>query len=82
MHGWRAGVLICYDNNVAENVRATALLGADVLFAPHATMCIPSPQPGTGFVEPALWANRERDPTSLHAEFEGLVDEVAAGTHV
>ena len=25
--GWRAGVLICYDNNLIENVRATALLG-------------------------------------------------------
>ena len=82
MHGWRAGILTCYDNNVVENVHATALLGVDVLFAPHVTMCTPSPRPGAGFVEPALWANREPDPTSLRAEFEGLVDEVAAGTRV
>jgi len=71
-HGWRAGILICYDNNVVENVRATALLGADVLFAPHVTVCTPSPRPGAGFVEPSLWATRERDPTSLRAEFGGL----------
>lgn len=82
MHGWRAGVLICYDNNVVENVRATALLGADILFAPQVTMCTLSPRPGAGFVEPVLWATRERDLTSLRAEFEGLVDEVAAGTRV
>ncbi|HEX4850153.1 MAG TPA: nitrilase-related carbon-nitrogen hydrolase, partial [Puia sp.] len=25
--GWRCGILICYDNNVIENVRATNLLG-------------------------------------------------------
>lgn len=71
-HGWRAGILICYDNNVVGNARATALLGADVLFAPHVSMCTASPRPGAGFVEPALWANRERDPTSLRAESEGL----------
>ena len=33
--GWRCGILICYDNNVIENVRATALLGADIIFMPH-----------------------------------------------
>lgn len=75
-HGWRAGILICYDNNVVENARATALLGADVLFAPHVSMCTPSPRPGDGFVEPALWANRERNPTSLRAESEGLKGRV------
>jgi predicted amidohydrolase len=35
LYGWKAGVLICYDNNVVENVRATALLGAQVIFMPH-----------------------------------------------
>lgn len=29
--GWRLGILICYDNNVNENGRITALLGADVI---------------------------------------------------
>ncbi|OAA53332.1 Nitrilase/cyanide hydratase and apolipoprotein N-acyltransferase [Cordyceps fumosorosea ARSEF 2679] len=70
--GWRAGVLICYDNNVIENVRATALRGAEILFAPHVTMCTPSTRPGAGFVDPALWHRRAEDPTTLRAEFDGL----------
>src|SRR6185437_3710276 len=52
--GWKCGILICYDNNIIENVRATTLLGADVIFMPHVTMCTPSPRPGAGFVDPAL----------------------------
>ncbi|WP_329005595.1 nitrilase family protein [Kribbella sp. NBC_00709] len=35
--GFRAGVLICWDNDLVENVRITALLGATVLIAPHQT---------------------------------------------
>ena len=72
LHGWKCGILICYDNNVIENVRATVLLGADVLFMPHVTMCTPSTRPGAGFVDPQLWYNRENDPTSLRVEFDGL----------
>jgi predicted amidohydrolase len=72
LEGWKCGILICYDNNVIENVRATALLGAEVIFMPHVTMCTPSTRPGAGFVDPALWRNREADPTSLRAEFDGL----------
>ena len=72
LFGWKCGVLICYDNNVVENVRATALLGADILFMPHVTMCTPSTRPGAGFVDPRLWAARETDPTSLRIEFDGL----------
>ncbi|WP_119393278.1 nitrilase family protein [Salinibius halmophilus] len=72
IEGWRCGILICYDNNVIENVRATALLGADVIFMPHVTMCTPSSRPGAGFVDPELWHNRHNDPTSLRAEFDGL----------
>lgn len=70
--GWKCGILICYDNNVVENVRATALLGAQIIFMPHVTMCTPSTRPGAGFVDPDLWMNREEDPTSLRLEFEGL----------
>ena len=44
--GWRCGILICYDNNVIENVRATTLLGAELIFAPHVTGCTPSSMPG------------------------------------
>src|SRR3546814_19200665 len=25
--GWKCGILICYDNNIIENVRVTSLLG-------------------------------------------------------
>lgn len=70
--GWKCGILICYDNNIIENVRATALLGAEVIFMPHVTMCTPSPRPGAGFVDPRLWDNRIADPTSLRHEFDGL----------
>ncbi|RAJ35613.1 nitrilase family protein [Pedobacter cryoconitis] len=72
LYGWKCGILICYDNNIIENVRATRLLGADIIFMPHVTMCTPSTRPGAGFVDPALWANRETDPTSLRLEFEGM----------
>jgi len=71
LYGWRCGILICYDNNILENVRATKLLGADIIFMPHVTMCTPSKRPGSGFVNPKLWINREVDPTSLRQEFDG-----------
>jgi predicted amidohydrolase len=70
--GWKCGILICYDNNIIENVRATKLLGADIIFMPHVTMCTPSTRPGAGFVDPVLWENRENDPTSLRLEFDGM----------
>jgi predicted amidohydrolase len=70
--GWKCGILICYDNNIIENVRATVLLGADIIFMPHVTMCTPSTRPGAGFVNPELWENRENDPTSLRLEFDGM----------
>lgn len=72
IHGWKCGILICYDNNIIENVRATTLLGANIIFMPHVTMCTPSTRPGAGFVEPKLWDNREADPTSLRLEFDGM----------
>jgi predicted amidohydrolase len=72
LKGWTCGILICYDNNIIENVRATALLGAQIIFMPHVTMCTPSSRPGAGFVDPQLWANRHSDPTSLRLEFDGM----------
>ncbi|MEP7259111.1 MAG: nitrilase-related carbon-nitrogen hydrolase, partial [Flavitalea sp.] len=42
IQGWTCGILICYDNNIIENVRATTLLGANIIFMPHVTMCTPS----------------------------------------
>lgn len=72
LHGWKCSILICYDNNIIENVRAVKLLGADIIFMPHVTMCTPSTRPGAGFVDPELWKNRETDPTTLRQEFDGL----------
>lgn len=72
LFGWTCSILICYDNNIIENVRAVRLMGANVIFMPHVTMCTPSTRPGAGFVDPALWYNRENDPTSLRQEFDGL----------
>ncbi len=70
--GWKCGILICYDNNIIENVRATNLLGADIIFMPHVTMCTPSTRPGAGFVDARLWENRHTNPTSLRLEFDGM----------
>ncbi|MBN1789353.1 MAG: nitrilase family protein [Bacteroidales bacterium] len=72
LQGWKCGILICYDNNIIEHVRATALLGAEIIFMPHVTMCTPSTRPGAGFVDPVLWENRETDPTPLRLEFDGM----------
>ena len=72
LHGWKCSILICYDNNIIENVRAVKLLGADIVFMPHVTMCTPSTRPGAGFVDPELWKNREADPTTLRQEFDSL----------
>ena len=72
LDGWKCAILICYDNNIIENVRAVKLLGADIIFMPHVTMCTPSTRPGAGFIDPKLWENRETDPTSLRLEFDGM----------
>ena len=70
--GVRLAVLICWDNNLVENVRATALLGADVLLAPHQTGGTASRSPhAMGVIDPALWRNRARDPEALRAAFQG-----------
>lgn len=71
INGWKCGILICYDNNIIENVRATKLLGADIIFMPHVTMCTPSPRPGAGFVDPELWKDVEKNREALRSEFDG-----------
>jgi predicted amidohydrolase len=71
-HGCRLGVLICYDNNIGENVRITALKGAEVLLAPHQTGGCDSPDPHTmGLVDRSLWENRHSDPEAIEAELRG-----------
>lgn len=69
--GTRFGMLTCYDNNLPENGRMTAMLGAEVILAPHVTGCLPSPAPGRGVVEPEVWHNRDRDPVRCRMEFDG-----------
>ena len=70
--GFRAGILICYDNNIIENVRITALAGADVLLAPHQTGGVGGKDPHRmGLIDPALWANRFADPGPIEREFRG-----------
>jgi len=70
--GVRAGILICYDNNLGENVRITALRGAQVLLAPHQTGGCHSPNPHImGRVDRALWDDREKDPGAIEAELRG-----------
>ena len=69
--GVKCGILICYDNNLPENPRVVTLMGADVIFAPHVTGGLPSPMPGRGKIDPALWQNRHRDPVPLRMEFLG-----------
>jgi predicted amidohydrolase len=71
LHGVKVGFLICYDNNLPENVRITTMLGAEVIMMPHVTGCTPSPMPGRGPVSPELWDNRDRDPARLRQEFHG-----------
>ena len=70
--GARVGVLICYDNNIGENVRITALNGAEILLAPHQTGGCDSPSPRCmGLIDPELWRNREQDPAAIEAELRG-----------
>lgn len=71
LRGWKCGILICYDNNVVENVRATKLLGADLIFMPHVTMCTPSSRPGSGFIDATLWTDRVGNAEILRREFDG-----------
>ncbi len=70
--GARVGVLICYDNNIGENVRINALMGAEILLAPHQTGGCDSPSPRCmGTIDPELWQRRDQDPQAIEAEFRG-----------
>jgi predicted amidohydrolase len=71
-HGVRVGVLICYDNNIIENVRITALMGAELLLAPHQTGGCNSVSPhGMKPVDRKIWDRREVDPGAARAEILG-----------
>ena len=71
-YGCRCGILICYDNNIIENVRITALQGAEVLIAPHQTGgCLSRSPEAMGLIDPELWRNRKNNPEAIEAEFYG-----------
>ena len=70
--GPTVGVLTCYDNNIIENARITALMGAEILLAPHQTGGCRSRSPrAMGPIDPALWERREEDPAAIEAAFRG-----------
>ncbi|WP_083508725.1 nitrilase-related carbon-nitrogen hydrolase [Arthrobacter alpinus] len=70
--GVRIGILICWDNNIVENVRATALLGATVLVAPHQTGGTNSASPrGMKPIPAELWERRAVDPEAIQNAFRG-----------
>jgi predicted amidohydrolase len=70
--GIRMGVLTCYDNNIIENARATALLGAQVLLAPHQTGGTRSRSPrGMKPIPREVWERRLRDPQGVEDVFRG-----------
>ena len=71
-HGCRVGVLICYDNNIIENARATALLGAEILLSPHQTGGCNSVSPhAMKPIDQDVWARRHEDPDACEAELCG-----------
>ncbi|MEX2399862.1 MAG: nitrilase family protein [Rhodothermales bacterium] len=71
-NGTKAGILTCYDNNLIENARITALMGAEVLIAPHQTGGCHSRSPrAMGRIDPALWHDRAENPDALRREFLG-----------
>jgi predicted amidohydrolase len=68
--GFRAGVLICWDNNLVENVRITALLGAAVLLSPHQTGGTSSRSPhGMKPIPLTTWESG--DPEAIAEAFDG-----------
>lgn len=71
-HGCRVGVLICYDCNINENVRINALMGADILLAPHQTGGCSSKNPHQmGLIDRALWDRRHTNPQAIESELKG-----------
>jgi predicted amidohydrolase len=70
--GHRIGILTCSDNNIIENVRITALEGAEILLAPHQTGGCGSKSPhGMKVIDCGLWENRNEDPKSIEDAFRG-----------
>ena len=67
--GFRVGVLICYDCNIIENVRLTALQGAEILIAPHQTGGCRSRNPHLmGVIDRRVWDDRHTNPAAIEQE--------------
>lgn len=70
--GVRFAILICWDNNLVENVRAVALDGAEVLIAPHQTGGTNSRSPhGMKPIPVDVWDRRHEEPQAISDAFEG-----------
>lgn len=70
--GFRVGVLICYDNNINENGRIAALMGAEIILAPHQTGGCRTKNPHLmGNIDRELWDNRHECPLAIEREFTG-----------
>jgi predicted amidohydrolase len=68
----RLAILICWDNNLVENVRAVALHGAEVLVAPHQTGGTNSRSPhGMKPIPQEAWDNRHSDPDTIETHLRG-----------
>lgn len=71
-HGFRVGILICYDNNINENGRITALQGAEIIVAPHQTGgCRTKDANLMGLIDRTLWDDRFVNPQAIEQEFRG-----------
>jgi predicted amidohydrolase len=71
-HGFRAGLLVCYDVNIVENVRLAALRGAEVLLAPHQTGGCRTRNPHLmGAIDRRLWDRRHAEPEAIETELRG-----------
>ena len=70
--GFRVGVLICYDCNIIENVRLTALQGAEILIAPHQTGGCRSRNPHLmGVIDRRVWDERHTNREAIERELRG-----------
>jgi predicted amidohydrolase len=71
LHGWRCGILICYDNNLPENNRVLALRGAEIIFAPHQTGGFDIQRAGMGRIPLKLWRERHENPVPMRQAILG-----------
>ena len=71
--GFRVGVLICYDNNINENGRIAALMGAEIILAPHQTGGCRHEKsaPDGKLIDRELWDNRHDCSLAIEREFAG-----------